>query len=80
MGAVAHATYEAGGRVLGIIPRALMSYERAASEAGSDTIADAIQRPVRAQDAKEGDRSIVIPVTTMHERKQCVLSVRLLTR
>ena len=76
MGAVAHATYEAGGRVLGIIPRALMSYERAPSEAGSDSIADAIQRPVRAHEAKESDRSIVIPVTTMHERKQCVPHTR----
>ena len=70
MGAVASATYSSGGRVLGIIPRALMSYERSAAEAGTDELEDKIKRPALADRATEQDRSIVIPVKTMHERKQ----------
>jgi predicted Rossmann-fold nucleotide-binding protein len=72
MGAVASATYAAGGRVLGIIPRALMSYERSAAETGSDELEDRIKRPTLADQATEEDKSLVIPVKTMHERKQWV--------
>lgn len=66
MGAVANATYNEGGRVLGIIPRALMAFER--KEGGQ--VASSIKNPAVVETASEDDRSIAIIVKTMHERKQ----------
>lgn len=74
MGAVAQATYKASGRVLGIIPRALMNYERPMRS----TISEEIQRPTLATEASsdkiESEKSLSIPVETMHERKQVMAS------
>jgi predicted Rossmann-fold nucleotide-binding protein len=71
MGAIAHATYSNGGSVFGIIPRALMAYERKPDEVGSKKGIDgAIKTPVLLTDAKEDTRSVFWPVKTMHQRKQ----------
>lgn len=72
MGAVAESTYEAGGRVLGIIPKALMSHERAVKSraAKSESNGQGIHDPTSADEASENDRCIVSIVKTMHERKQ----------
>lgn len=47
-----------------------MSYERSAVETGSGGLEDKIKRPALVHQATEQDKSIVIPVETMHERKQ----------
>lgn len=70
MGAVAQSTYASGGRVLGIMPKALMSVERPTQLDGKTQIASEVRRPVLVSQADESDRSILIPVATMHERKQ----------
>lgn len=66
MGRVAASTHESNGLVLGIIPRALMNVEREKSKA----VPSGILSPVLAAEAKESDRSLVVPVETMHQRKQ----------
>jgi predicted Rossmann-fold nucleotide-binding protein len=71
MGAIADATYKNGGSVFGIIPRALMAYERKPSEVGPKTGLDnAIRSPTLLQEASSESRSVFCPVKTMHHRKQ----------
>lgn len=71
MGAIAHATYSYGGSVFGIIPKALMAYERKPSEVGSKAgLDDAIRAPTNLEDADATTRSVFWPVKTMHQRKQ----------
>lgn len=71
MGAIAHATFSNGGSVFGIIPRALMAYERKPDEVASKgSVDEAIKSPVLLTEAKEDSRSVFWPVKTMHQRKQ----------
>lgn len=73
MGAIAHATYSNGGNVFGVIPRALMAYERKPEEvspANKNGLDQAIKKPSLLSEAEEGDRSVFWPVKTMHQRKQ----------
>lgn len=80
MGAIAHATYSNGGSVFGIIPRALMAYERKPTEVGpKDGLDQAIRSPVLLTEANEDTRSVFWPVKTMHQRKQYVSPVTTLS-
>lgn len=75
MGAIAHATYSNGGSVFGVIPRALMDYERKPDEVGpKDGLDQAIKKPDLLTEAQGSSRSVFWPVKTMHQRKQCVFS------
>ena len=68
MGATALACHGAGGRVHGVIPAALASCERKATNTPAD-LPSALREPVPAGSANESDRSVVSVVSDMHERK-----------
>lgn len=70
MRAVAEATYSSGGRVLGVTPKALLSHERPTNLDGVSRISEQLKKPTLVDNAKEEDRSVLIVVDTMHERKQ----------
>ena len=68
MGAIAQSTYISGGRVLGVMPRALMAFER--TSLSDSSITKSIKQPKLESSAKEEDRNVIVFVETMHERKQ----------
>ena len=53
----------------GIIPQAFLSSERPLPSTTAVRIPDTLAKPVLAKDATATDRSLITPVTTMHERK-----------
>lgn len=75
MGAIANAVYSNNGNVFGIIPRALMDYERKPNEVSAisvNGIDQAIKKPDLLSEASDKSRSVFWPVKTMHQRKQWV--------
>jgi predicted Rossmann-fold nucleotide-binding protein len=73
MGAIANAVYSNNGNVFGIIPRALMDYERKPNEVSAisvNGIDQAIKKPDLLSEASDKSRSVFWPVKTMHQRKQ----------
>jgi predicted Rossmann-fold nucleotide-binding protein len=66
MGAVAKAAYNAGSRVHGVTPHAIVEYERKVDDAD---MPDALRRPDDAATADAAARSGITVVGSMHERK-----------
>ena len=69
MGAVASACYKAGGRVHGVIPKAMVPAERSLASQRQGFPAELLN-PRPSNEAQPDDRSLVTVVDSMHTRKR----------